>query len=165
MAETVWRKANDRLAGIGPQALLRRHGRNEKSAALEDIERFGGDVVRAADTVARCEHSHDQLTDEVAQGVAWHLQHDWRRGRLNEIETELADLGHIDLRHIPLAERSPGLGRDRSRTAGRGLRPDRVPLARADASDVPAWWADRLAEIAAPPLPGKDAGLGIDLGL
>jgi len=115
--------------------------------------------------VASCEHNHDRLTDEVAQGVAWHLQHDWRRGRLNEIETELAELGHIDLRHIPLAERSPGLGRDRSRTAGQGLRPDRVPLARADASDVPTWWADRLAEIAAPPLPGKDAGLGIDLGL
>ena len=89
----------------------------------------------------------------------------WRHGRLTAIESELADLGHIDLRHIPLPERSRCLQRDRSRTSGLSSRLRQTALGRADAGEVPAWWADRLAEIAAPPLPGRDAGLGMDLGL
>jgi len=89
----------------------------------------------------------------------------WRHGRLTAIESELADLGHIDLRRIPLPERSRCLQRDRSRTSGLSSRLRQTALGRADAGEVPAWWADRLAEIAAPPLPGRDAGLGMDLGL
>jgi hypothetical protein len=95
--------AHDRHARFGPLSLLRRHGRHEKSATLDDIERFDGDVARAAGKVAGCRQSRDRLSDQVAKGDAWHVAHDWRYGRLASIEAELADLGHIDLRRNPIA--------------------------------------------------------------
>jgi conjugative relaxase-like TrwC/TraI family protein len=155
--------AHDRLGRMGPLSLLRRHGRHEKSATLQDIEHFQGDVTRATGKVASCEQRRDQLIDEVAHGVAWHMEEDWRHGRLAAIEAELADLGHIDLTRISLPERSAGREFDRS-TSGLGSRLGRAHLSRADACEVPAL-ADRLAEIVAPPLPGRDTGLGMDLGL
>jgi hypothetical protein len=156
--------AHERLARIGPLSVLRRDGRHQKTSTLEDIERFQGDVARAAGKVQRCEQNLDHLLGAVTQCDAWHAEHDWRHGRLAAIETELADLGHIDLRTISLPERAQGLARDRSRTSGLASRLGRAPLG-GNAGEVPAWWADRLVEIAAPPLPGRDAGLGMDLGL
>jgi hypothetical protein len=64
-----------------------------------------------------------------------------------------------------LPERTHGLGRDRSGTSGLASGLDRSPLGGAEINEVPAWWADRLAEIAPPPLPGRDTGLGMGLGL
>jgi len=49
------RAGHDRLAHMGPLSLLRRHGRHERTFALEDIERFQGDVARATGKVERCE--------------------------------------------------------------------------------------------------------------
>jgi hypothetical protein len=144
--------AHDRLARMGPFSLLSRRGRDHKSATLDDIERFQSDVRRAAGRMAGCEQNRDRLSDEVTQSDAWHAEHGWRHGRLASIEAELADLGHIDLRHLPLPERDHDQQRHPSRS-------------RAVTSEAPAWWAGRLAEIAAPPLPGRDAGLGMDLGL
>ena len=144
---------------------MRRHGRYEKTSTLEDIERFQGDVARATRKVERCEQDLDLLHGAVAEGNAWHLEHDWRHGRLAAIEAELTGLGHVDLRTISLPERSPGWEYGGFRTSGLGRSLAQPLRDRADVADVPTGWADRLAEIAAPPLPGRDTGLGMDLGL
>jgi hypothetical protein len=144
---------------------VRRHGRHEKTSTLEDIERFHGDVARAAGKVERCEQNLNRLNSAVAEGAAWHLEHDWRYGRLSATEAELTGLGHIDLRTISLPERAPGWEHDRSRTSSLGSRLSRALLSDADGGEVPDWWADRIAKIAAPPLPGRDPGLGMDIGL
>jgi hypothetical protein len=145
--------AHERLAGIGPLSLLRRQGRHEKSTTLEAIERFQDEVARAAARAAACEQSHDRLRDDVTRGDAWYAEHDWRHGRLTAIEAELRGLGYIDLRRIPLPELSSGWERDRARSHSLTSQLGR------------AWRTDRIAEIATPPLPGRDAGLGMDLGL
>ncbi|MGH8973906.1 MAG: AAA family ATPase, partial [Acidimicrobiia bacterium] len=157
--------AHDRLAGIGPLSQLRRQGRHHKRATLEDIERFERDVDRAADKMAGSEQNRDRLRDQVAQGEAWHAEHDWRRERLATIDTELAGLGHLDLRDITLPEHSTRLQYDRSRPRGRDARLGRVGLGHPEAGHEAVGWAGRLPEIAAPPLPEHDPGLGMDLGL
>ena len=156
--------AHDRLAGMGPLSQLRRQGRHDKRATLEHIERFERDVDRAADKMAGSEQNLDRLRDQVAQGEVWHAEHDWRRERLAAIDTELSGLGHIDLRDIPLPDQSIVLDSDRSRSS-LGARLGRVGLGRPEAGHHAGWWADRLPEVAAPPLPGHDPGLGMDLGL
>ncbi len=155
--------AHERLAGIGPLSLVRRHGRHERNSTLQDIERFQGDVARAAGKVQGCEQHLDRLLDAVAQGDAWHAEHDWRHRRLSGVEAELADLGHVDLRTIFLPEDAEGGARARSRTSGLSFRLGRAPVG-GIAGEMPAW-ADRLAEIAPPPLPTSDTGLDIGLGL
>ncbi len=156
--------AHDRLDRIGPFSLLRRNGRQRKTAAGEDIERFQGHVVGAAKKVERSEQGLDQVTDAVAHSNAWYAENSWRRRRLASIEAELSSPGHINLRNIPLPERSSGWERGLSRTSGLSARLGRT-LGQAEAAEVPAGWADRLAEIVRPPLPGRDHGAGIDLGL
>lgn len=115
--------------------------------------------------MAACEQRHDRLSDEVAQGHAWHAEHHWRRERLAAIDAELDDLGHIDLRRIPLPERSPSRERHQSLTAELEACLGQSVQVIADARHVPAPSAERLAEITLPPLPGRNVGPGIDLGL
>ena len=156
--------AHDRLDGIGPFSLLRRHGRDEKSAALDAIEHFGRDVAHATAKVAAAEENLNELSHQVTQTDTWHTEHDWRRGRLTAIERELTDAGHIDLRRIYLPDRSPRPQLDRSRTSALESRLHRILSGEAPNHGIPTS-SDRLAEIARPPLPGPDHGLGMDLGL
>ena len=155
--------AHERLNGIGPFSVLRRHGRDEKNAALDAIERFGRDVAHATARVTAAEGNFDQLSHQVAEADTWHAEHDWRRGRLTAIERELTDAGHIDLRRMYLPDHSPRRQLDRSR-ASLESRLDRV-LSGESPNDSGPSWPDRIAEIARPPLPGPDQGLGMDLGL
>src|SRR5438094_863609 len=81
------------------------------ASPTQDVERFQGDVGWATDKVDACEIRLARLADAVAHGDEWHAQNDWRHQRLVSIERELTDLGHIDLRTVPL----PGSRPDRSR--------------------------------------------------
>lgn len=109
-------------------------------------------------TVAHRQEHLDRLRGETAQSRDWNLHHGWRRERLRVIEQELAEQHG----YIPLLDLTPDnqglLTRDHARHSGLD------PRARLRGDETPAWWADRLPEVAMPPLPGRDTGVGIDLG-
>src|SRR5205823_11828229 len=120
------------------------------------IDRFQGDVGRAEHAVAGCEANVGVQLKEFASEVAWEVQHGWRTERLDVVEAELADIqGDHPTPDDSLLnrERPNALLRRRS-----SERPGHEPRA--------TGWDRRLADIAAPPVPARDAGLdiGIDLG-
>jgi hypothetical protein len=136
--------AEKRLSELGPRSQLRRHGRNEKTSVLDQIDRFTDDVRKAEAKIVRCERSLEELRPELDQRPQWDAEHDWPDSRLRSVDAELAELdrsGH----HIE------GTARD-GYLSGRKLGREHA-------------WLDRLAEVAAPPPAGPDLGQGIDLGL
>jgi hypothetical protein len=153
-----WRLENARreLAELGGLSQLGRRGRHDKAALLDRIDRFQGDVGRAEHAVAGCEAHVGERQTEFAQEVAWEVQHGWRTERLDAIETELSGI-----RGDHLAPDDPLLSRDRPKALLRRQSSERPRHEPRNSS-----WERRLADIAAPPLPARDAGLdlGIDLG-
>jgi conjugative relaxase-like TrwC/TraI family protein len=156
------RHAQNRFHQIRPLSLLRRHGRDEKHAALADIPRFARDVARAAERVLDAGRRLEQITDAVADADAWHNEHDWRQERLSAIQRELKEAGHIDLRHIDLDLHGAPNRRDRSRLSGLQARIERIHSGGGRDHGLPSR-LDRHPEIASPPLPGHGDGLGMDL--
>jgi hypothetical protein len=157
--EAAWRldRARHDLGQLGGLSQLRRRGRQEKATLLGRIERFEGDLARANDKVADCEADLDHVRGEFAEEIAWEIRHGWRSDRLAAIENQLAELRG----DRPTAERGVSL----SGRTGSG-RLDALFDRHADQRrGRDALWADRLPELAAPPLPGRDPGHGIDLGL
>jgi hypothetical protein len=157
--EANWRLENARreLAELGGFSQLRRRGRHEKAALLDRIDRFEDDVRGAGRTVASSEARVEECRHEFAREVAWEVHHGWRTERLDEVEAELADIQGDHRRpdrSLPGLERPDALLRCRSSEP-----PGREPRIAA--------WERRLADIAAPPFPGRDAGrdVGPDLGL
>jgi hypothetical protein len=134
---------------LGPFSQLRRHGRHEKASLLEAGERFAGDVERAETKIAHSEESIEDARAEVARRRRWDAQHGWPETRIQTIDAELAELSGRD-KHLE--------GAARDRTCGLA---GRTPTGQRDLGE----WPDRLAEITRPPLPGRDQGHGIDLGL
>jgi hypothetical protein len=133
------RKRLERLNGFSQ---LRRHGRKEKASTLAQIDTFTDDVQEAEAKIARWERAVDELRPELNSRQEWDADHGWPDSRLRSVDAELAEIGR------------PGDHRIGRR--------DALPLRRAP--DNPAW-LDRMAEVAPPPLPGRDASHGIDLGL
>jgi conjugative relaxase-like TrwC/TraI family protein len=156
-------RAQHRLDQIGPLSLLRRHGRDEKHAALEAIERSQGDINRSAARITAAEDRLDRVVDQVAEAGAWHAEHDWRQARVTAIERELTGAGHIDLRRDDLGLRPDRSHPDPARTSGLGSRIERILSSAAGEHGMPSW-SDRLAEVARPPTPAPDHDLGMDLG-
>jgi hypothetical protein len=134
--------AEKRLSELGPLSRLRRHGRNEKTSVLDQIDRFTDDVRKAETTIAGCQRDLDKLRPQVDQREEWDADHGWPDSRLRTVDAELAELGRGGRRIEGTARDSYPMGRK---------------LAREHA------WLDRVAEVAAPPHHGPD--LGIDLGL
>ncbi|MDQ3947348.1 MAG: hypothetical protein M3357_19755, partial [Actinomycetota bacterium] len=155
--------AQNRLDQIGPLSLLCRHGRDEKQAALADIPRFERDVARATERVIDAEHHLERINDAVADADAWHNEHDWRQERLTAIERELKQAGHIDLRHIDLELHVPRSHLDRSRETGLEASIQHI-LSGGGRDHGLSSRLDQHPEIASPPLPGHDDGVGMDLG-
>jgi conjugative relaxase-like TrwC/TraI family protein len=155
--EANWRLdyARRELAQLGPLSQLRHRGRHNKATVLERIDRFEHDLRRAEQSVTRCEDTVGERRREFAQEITWEVHHGWRTERLGVIDAELDELrgdqrapeSRLPTRGYPDALlRSPS-------TAGPGRElqsPD---------------WEQRLAEIAAPPLPTRDSGHGLDIGL
>jgi conjugative relaxase-like TrwC/TraI family protein len=157
-------RAQDRLDRIGPLSMLRRHGRAEKHAGREAIERSQADIDRAAARVTAAEANLDRITEQVTEADAWHAEHDWREVRLTAIECELTDAGHIDLRRIDL-DRRPN-ERHLNRTNASGLEARIRHVLAVGASEYgERSLSERSGEFARPLLPAPDHDLGIDLGL
>ena len=135
--------ARERLEHLGALSQLRRHARQEKASTLDQIDRFTDDVRKADAKIASCERTVEKLRPELDRRHEWDFEHKFPDARLRSVDAELAELGHFpDLspsRQASLLRRAPGV-------------------------DQPAW-LERLAGVARPPLPGRDTGAGIDLGL
>jgi hypothetical protein len=134
--------AEKRLSELGPLSQLRRHGRNEKTSVLDQIDRFTDDVRKAETNIADCQRNLDDLHPKVDQRQEWDADHGWPDSRLRTVEAELAELSHSGQR-IEGTTRATHLS---------GRKPGREHA-----------WLDRVADVAPPPRPGPD--LGIDLGL
>ena len=138
-----WRldHARERLEQFGPLSQLRRHGRQEKTTIVDQIDRFTNDIRKTEAKIASCEQTLDELRPELGRRLQWDIEHKFPDARLRTIDAELADIGNAADHRLPsdgaLLRRSPG-------------------------TDQPAW-LDHVAEISRPPLPGRDTG--IDLGL
>jgi hypothetical protein len=135
--------AHHRLAEFGPLSQPRRHSRQQKTSALDDIDRFTNDVRRAEAKVAHCERRIEEVGPEIDQRPPWDADHNWPDSRLRTVETELAELRR-PAHHIEGVTRESHL------------------LRRAPGREQP--WLDRVAEVAPAPLPGHDLGAGLDLG-
>lgn len=138
--------AHEKLAGLGPLSQLRRHGRHEKAKLIESIERFQDDVRRAEHRVARCEDNLDGLRDSETHRREWDALHGHHQKRLEVVEAELAEFSPIEPSG---SSRAACLTTQAERTSNESL----------------TRWAERIAEVAGPRLPGHDSGLGMDLGL
>jgi hypothetical protein len=106
-------RAEERLAGFGKLSQLHRHGRDEKSSTLDQIERFTGDVQTAGAKVARCRDEIEDLRSQRDCRSAWDADHDWPTERLRGVDSQLASLArqgesleHAERCH--LLERNPG---------------------------------------------------------
>jgi hypothetical protein len=135
--------AEERLGELGPLSQLRRHGRKERTSVLDRIDRFTDDVRQAEAKITRCQDNLEEVRSEVDQRPRWDAEHRWPDERLHAVDAELAELAqrgqHIEPgRRTHLSDRR--LGREQQ-------------------------WLDRPADVALPPLPGRDLGHGIDLGL
>jgi conjugative relaxase-like TrwC/TraI family protein len=132
--------AQERLAQFGTFSQLRRHGRQEKAATIDQIDRFTGDIRKADAKIAGCEETLEELRPELGQRLQWDVEHKFPDSRLRDIDAELADIRNAADDHRPsegtLLRRAPGV-------------------------DQPAWLQHR-GEFSPPPLPGPDTG--IDLG-
>jgi conjugative relaxase-like TrwC/TraI family protein len=135
--------AQQRLDAFGPLSQLRRQGRKEKASTLSQIDTFTDDVQKSEAKISRCEQAIGALRPELDQRRQWDAEHDWPSDRVHAIDAELAELGQ------PAQQR---------------LTPEPPLLNRALGEDRPAW-LNRVAEVVQPPLPGRDLGAGIDLGL
>ncbi|MEW6473974.1 MAG: AAA family ATPase [Actinomycetota bacterium] len=135
--------AEQRLGQLGSLSQVRRKGREVKRSTVEQIKAFTDDFRTAEAKIARWEEAVEALRPELAQRPRWDADHDWPDSRLRTIDAELAEVAE------PAA-----------RTTARDASLVRPPPRR----NQPAW-LDRVAEMAPPPLPGPDAGPGIDLGL
>jgi conjugative relaxase-like TrwC/TraI family protein len=105
--------AEERLAGLGKLSQLRRHGREEKSSTLDQIERFSGDVRTAESKVVRCRDDIEDLRSQWDQRTAWDADHDWPSGRLRVVDSELANFGRQvqspeHVARTPVIDRIPG---------------------------------------------------------
>ena len=105
--------AKEGLAGFGKLSQLRRHGRDEKSSTLDQIERFTGDVQTAETKIARCRDEIEDLRSQRDRRSAWDADHDWPAERLRGVDSELASLArpgqspeHAGRTH--LLDRNPG---------------------------------------------------------
>jgi hypothetical protein len=136
--------AQKRLGELGPLSQLRRHGRQEKTSVLDQIDRFTNDVQQAETTITSCQRNLDQLRPEVDQRPQWDADHGWPESRLRTVDAELAQLS-------PSGPHIEGAARDRYLSGPN--------LGRADA------WLERVAEVTRSPRPGPDLDHGIDLGL
>ncbi len=134
--------AEKRLSELGPISQLRRHGRQEKTSVLDQIDRFTDDVRKAETNIAGCQRDLDELRPQVDQRQEWDADHGWPDSRLRTVDAELAELGRG-------GRRIEGTARDPYPT-GRKLGREHA-------------WLDRVADVTAPPRPGPD--LGIDIGL
>jgi conjugative relaxase-like TrwC/TraI family protein len=135
-------KAHERLERLGSLSQLRRRGREEKSATLDQIATFTADIGKAETKIAHWEQTLEELRPERHHRQQWDQQHDWPDSRLRTVEAELAAL---------------------DRPAHQNQHRDAHLMRRAPGADPPAW-VDRVAEVARPPLPGHDLGAGIDIG-
>ena len=135
--------AQERLEQFGRLSQLRHHGRQEKASTVDQIDRFTNDIRKAEAKIASCEQTLEQLEPELGQRLQWDVEHKFPDSRLRTVDAEIADLGQ-----------SPDVGFSREASL----------LRRASGVDHPAW-LDRLAGVARPPVPGRDMGAGIDLGL
>jgi len=145
--------AKGRLDRLGPLSQLRPQGRRDKDRALDDIDRFATDVTKAEKGVTERQTQVSRLQDEIIERRNWIEEHSWRDGRLRTIERELADV-HC---YIPLLDLSIDLGlpdhESNRRPRWERARTLDALFSRSDPGDV-----------ARPPLPGHDAGLGMDVG-
>jgi len=135
--------AKKRLDELGPLSQLRRQGRKDKATTLDQIDTFTDDVRTAQAKITDCERTVEELRPERDRRLQWDIDHKFPDSRLHTIDDELADLGQ---------------------SSHRGLSREASLLQRAPGVDQPAW-LDRLAEVSRPPLPGRDLGAGMDLGL
>jgi conjugative relaxase-like TrwC/TraI family protein len=132
--------AQGRLDRLGPLSQLRRHGRQEKASALDDIDRFTNDVHRAEAKIDVCREELERLRTDRDRRLEWDAEHGWPDERLRAVDAEWASL----------TGRDHDVGPDRrTHLLERRLEPEHQ-------------WLDRIAEVARPPLPGPD--LGIDIG-
>jgi hypothetical protein len=148
-----WRldHARHELANLGALSQLHRRGRHDKATLLERINRFEDDVRHAEGKVTRCEKTLRSSREDFAAEIVWQVQHGWRTERLGVIDAEVAQLrgdDHASENRLPDHSRRQGL-LDRQRS---------TQLPTPD-------WDRRLAEIATPPLPSRDSGHGLDIGL
>jgi hypothetical protein len=146
--------AQEHLDLLGPLSQFRRQGRHDKVRTLDDIDRFAQDVTRAESRVTECQAHVSQLQVETVKSREWAEAHGWRDGRLRTIERELVDV-HC---HMPLLDLSMDLAlpeHDGNR------RPGRERAQRRDA----LFSRNKRGDVARPPLPGHEGGLGMDIGL
>jgi hypothetical protein len=106
-------RAEERLAGFGTLSQFRRHGRDEESSTVDQIERFTGDVGSAETKVTRCRDEIEDLRSQRDRRSAWDADHDWPAERLRGVDSELASLAlpeqgpeHAGRTH--LLDRNPG---------------------------------------------------------
>lgn len=92
-----------------------------------------------------CSHAWARTVDGIQGGT-------WPQGPLLGTAT------------VPLPERGPDWNRDLNPANGLSERIGRA-LGQPLANDASKWWASRHPEIASPPLPGHDSGLGMDIGI
>jgi hypothetical protein len=156
--QAIWRLENARreLAELGGLSQLRRRGRHDKAALIDRIDGFQGDAGRAEHAVAGCQAHFGERQTEFAQEVAWEVQHGWRTERLDAVEAELSDIrGDHPTPDDPLQSQEGPNALLRRQSSERPRHEPRNSN-----------WERRLADIAAPPLPARDAGLdiGLDLG-
>ncbi len=105
--------AEERLAGFGKLSQFRRHGRDEKSSTVDQIERFTGDVGSAETKITHCRDEIEDLRSQRDHRSAWDADHDWPAERLRGVDSELASLArqgqspeHAGRTH--LLDRNPG---------------------------------------------------------
>ena len=121
--------AEERLAGFGKLSQFRRHGRDEKSSTLDQIERFTVDVRSAETKVARCHDEIEDLRTQRDRRSAWDADHDWPAERLRGVDSQLASLARQEQSpehagRTNLLERNPGLDhRGRYQIAGVEIHP------------------------------------------
>jgi conjugative relaxase-like TrwC/TraI family protein len=143
-------QARHELANAGVPTQLTRRGRHNKVAILDRIHRFEDDVHHSAVKVTGCEEKLSEYRSKFAEEITWGARHGWRADRLGAIEAELAELrgdDHAFERGVPNRHRHQAL------------------LDRRSAEPTNPEWEQRLAGIAAPRLPGRDTGHGLDIGL
>ena len=82
--------AEERLAGFGTLSQLRRHGRDEKSSTVDQIERFTGDVQSAETKITCCRDEIEDVRSQCDRRSAWDADNEWPAERLRGVDSELA---------------------------------------------------------------------------
>ena len=120
--------AEERLERFGRLSQLRRHGRQEKSSTVDQIERFTGHIRSAETKVASCRDEIESLRSQQERRSAWDAEHDWPAERLRGVDSHLASLtrqaqGPEYVGRTHLLDRNPGHDHGRYQIAGVEIQP------------------------------------------